>query len=572
MKKKLHYLALIIMLFSFYNMYSQSWKWAKSAGGDQKIESYAIAIDSIGNSYVTGWFEDSLKFGTTTLVTSVAGNNFASDIFIAKYDKDGNFVWAKKAGGTNYDYANGIATDKNGNVYLTGLFIGTATFGTLSIVSTTNDYDVFIAKYDSNGNALWVKKGGGSVWDVGSGIAIDNQNNCYITGAYRNTATFGTTSFTSVGNYDIFVAKYDTGGNFLWAKSAGGTGDDRGQSICVDHMGNCYLTGFFKSTMTISTNTLNPIGDSDIFLAKYNSSGVPQWGKGFGGLLADEGLSIKVSRGGDIYVTGYYTDVATFDTAVVNGYGNSDAFVGKYDYKGDLIWVKKYGGTQNDKGYGISLDTFNNVYVTGSFWGTGNFDTISIASFNQDDAFVAGINNDAETKWVLKGGGLNMDVGRAIAASPYGYCYVTGYFSSDAYFGDLTISGPMPENDLFVSKIDSTFIYDSIPLVDTIPTDTVPNSIAINVMSKDGLKIVVYPNPFQTSATIAIENATTTQQIEIFDLIGNDVSSSFEISESRNGNNNKQFVIKAEEAKAGIYFLKVKNETSEKISRLILMK
>ncbi|MGB3947616.1 MAG: SBBP repeat-containing protein [Bacteroidia bacterium] len=570
--KKTILLFLVILINSFSSVYSQNWKWSKAAGGDQKIESYAIAIDSAGNSYITGWFEDSLHFGTTTLVTSIAGNSFASDIFIAKYDKNGNFIWAKKAGGTNYDYANGIATDKNGNIYLTGLFIGTATFGTLSITSTTNDYDVFIAKYDSNGNALWVQKGGGNVWDVGSGIAVDNQNNCYIVGAYRNTATFGTTTFTSAGSYDIFVAKYDTNGSFLWAKSAGGTGDDRGHGICVDHIGNCYITGYFKSTMTVSTNTLTPIGDADIFLAKYNSAGVAQWGKGFGGLLADEGLSVKVSNSGNLYVTGYYTDAATFDTTVVNGYGNADAFVGKYDYKGDLIWIKKYGGTQNDKGYGISLDTFNNVYVTGSFWGTGNFDTITTASFNQDDIFVAGINDNAETKWVLKGGGLNMDVGRGIAASPYGYCYVTGYFSSDAYFGDLTISGPMPENDLFVAKIDSTFIYDGIPLVDTIPTDTVPNSIAINSMSKNELKVLVYPNPFQTSATIAIEHTTTKQTIEIFDIIGNNVTSNFSITEKSSNNNNALLEIKEKEAKAGIYFLKVKNETSEKISRLVLMK
>ncbi len=557
MKKNILLFLILTTLFPA-AMSAQNWDWAKSAGGAQKVESYAIAIDSAGNNYITGWFEDSLKFGTTTIVTSTSGNAFASDIFIAKYDADGDFVWAKRAGGTNYDYGNGIATDAAGNAYITGLFTGTATFGTLSITSTTVDYDVFIAKYDANGNALWVKKGGGNVWDVGNGITVDKFNNCYITGAYRNTATFGTSSFTSAGNYDIYIAKYDSDGNFIWAQSAGGTDDDRGMSVSTDASGNCYITGFFKGTVTIATNTLVSAGDSDILLAKYNTVGIAQWAKRAGGIAADEGSSIKTGTSGNIYVTGYFTDMADFDTSSLTAYGNADIFVAKYDYKGDIIWVKKYGGTQNDKGYGISADTFNNIYVTGSFWGTGQFDTINAVSYNQDDAFVAGIDNQDKTKWVLHGGGVNIDVGRGIAASDYGRCYITGYFSGSAAFGANNITG-FADNDLFVAKVDSTFIYDSVPI----------NAGIKNTVSKYS-RIAVYPNPFTTTVTVNIETTASITQVELFDIVGK--TAEFTITEMPGSSIQKQLVIHSEELANGVYFLKVMAGNQVYAARLMLVK
>lgn len=559
MKKNILFCFTLTALFPI-TLSAQNWDWAKSAGGAQKVESYAIAIDSAGNNYITGWFEDSLKFGTTTIVTSTSGNAFASDIFIAKYDAAGNFVWAKRAGGTNYDYGNGIATDAAGNVYVTGLFTGTATFDTFSITSTTVDYDVFIAKYDANGNALWVKKGGGNAWDVGNGVTVDKFNNCYITGAYRNTATFGTASLTSAGNYDIYIAKYDSGGNFIWAQSAGGIDDDRGMSVSTDASGNCYITGFFKGTVTIATNTLVSDGDSDILLAKYNASGVAQWAKRAGGIAADEGNSIKIGTTGNIYVTGYFTDMADFDTSSLTAYGNADIFVAKYDYKGDIIWVKKYGGTQNDKGYGISADTFNNIYVTGSFWGTGQFDTISVMSYNQDDAFIAGIDNEDKTKWVLHGGGVNIDVGRGVAASDYGRCYITGYFSSSAAFGTNNITG-FADNDLFVAKVDSTFLYDSVPINTGIKNTAILRS-----------SIIAYPNPFKTIIKLNLETTAPIKKIALYDLVGKEVTSDITISELYSSSVQKQLVINGERLSNGVYFIKITAGNEEFATRLMLVK
>ncbi|MES2140406.1 MAG: SBBP repeat-containing protein [Bacteroidota bacterium] len=549
MKKSILALSLSLLLqltlFSSFS-FAQNWAWAKSAGGLQKVESYSIAIDNAGNSYITGWFEDSLKFGSFTLKASVAGNSFASDIFIAKYDINGNFVWAKKAGGTSYDYGTGITTDANGNVYVTGLFLGTAAFGTLSISSISADYDVFIAKYAPDGTALWVRKGGGTAWDVGSGICIDKSGNCFIAGAFRGTATFGTTSLISAGNYDGFVAKYDSAGVFKWAKSAGGLLEDRAQSISTDAIGNCYVIGFYNGSATVGTTPLTSVDSSDVWIAKYDPTGAFVWAKSAGGAGADEGKGIVSDDLGNTHVTGFFEGSALFSSINLTSAGSRDIFVGKYDYKGDIIWMKGMGGAQGDVGYGISIDSSGNTYVAGSFYGAALFDTINVVSSNQDDAFVAALDYVGSTKWLMQGGGGDPDIGRGVIVSTLGSCYTTGYYSGSATFGTHSISG-FSDNDLFVAKLDSVFIVNP-------PIITGSNDDATNLKN-----FVVYPNPSNTDVTIQFETKLTSAQvsIELFDILGKIVTDRAIVSESKSFYNKKQVTINRGSLPDGLYFGKV---------------
>lgn len=539
------FFSLQLILFSSLS-FAQNWAWAKSAGGPQKVESYSIAIDNDGNSYITGWFEDSLKFGTFSLKASIAGNPFASDIFIAKYDVNGNFVWAKKAGGTSYDYGTGVATDATGNVYVTGLFLGTATFGTLNITSISTDYDVFIAKYAPDGTALWVKKGGGSAWDVGSGVAIDQSGNCFVTGAFRGTATFGTATLTSAGNYDAFVAKYDSTGVFMWAKSAGGTLDDRAQSICTDAIGNCYVIGYFNGTATVGTTILTSADSSDMWIAKYDPAGTSVWAKRAGGTSADEGKSIVSDEAGNTHVTGYFEGTATFGTITLTSFGSRDIFAGKYDYKGDIMWMKKLGGAQGDIGYGISIDSSGNSYVAGSFYGTAQFDTITAVSSNQDDVFIAGLDYYGSTKWVVQAGDVNPDIARGVVASTSGSCYTTGYFSGSSTFGSHTITG-FADNDLFIAKVDSVFIVN-------------PPNTGLNENAKYPANFITYPNPSNTDVTIQFETKLTNMQIsiELYDILGKAVTDKAVVSDVKSFFTKKQVSINRGDLPDGLYFGKVK--------------
>jgi hypothetical protein len=182
-------------------------------------------------------------------------------------DSGGNFLWAKRAGGNWNDVGHGIALDSSGNAYVTGYFEDTAVFGATTLTSAGQP-DTYIAKVDSGGNFLWAKRAGGTSSDIGNGIAVDSSGNAYITGYFWATAVFGATTLTSAGQSDTYIAKVDSGGNFLWAKRAGGISIDEGKSITVDSIGNAYVTGSFNGTAVFGATTLTSAGGYDVFIWK----------------------------------------------------------------------------------------------------------------------------------------------------------------------------------------------------------------------------------------------------------------------------------------------------------------
>jgi hypothetical protein len=387
--------------------------WAKKAGGTAFDAGYNIAIDGDGNSLVTGCFEGTATFGAgeanETSLTS-AGD---SDIFVAKYDRNGALLWAKKAGGTGFDAGNGIAIDGDGNSLVTGLFQGTATFGDSEAGETSltsaGDADVFVAKYDRNGALLWAKKAGGTDPDEGRDIATDGDGNSLVTGYFSETATFGAgeadeTSLTSAGNWEIFVAKFDRNGALLWAKKAGGTDPDWGSAITTDGYGNSLVTGWFRETATFGAGeanetSLTSAGDRDIFVAKYDRNGALLWAKKAGGTASDAGSDIAIDGDGNSLVTGLFQGTATFGAGEANetsltSAGDGDIFVAKYDPNGALLWAKKAGGTGLDAGHDIAIDGDGNSLVTGYFsetatFGAGEANETSLTSAGHADIFVA---------------------------------------------------------------------------------------------------------------------------------------------------------------------------------------
>ena len=304
------------------------------------------------------------------------------------------WLWATKAGGTSGDNGYCIAADASGNSYVTGGFEGTATFGSTTLTSNGEE-DIFIAKLDSSGNWLWAKKAGGKYWDEGLGIAVDASGNIYITGYFDGTTTFGSTTLKSNGGTDIFIAKLDSRGNWLWATKAGGTGDDWGYGIAVDTSGNSYVTGGFdtRATATFDSITLTNKGVCNIFVAKLNSSGNWLWVKNAGVTVANRGLDIAVGASGNSYITGYFADSATFGSTTLTSSGMSDIFIAKLDSSGNWLWVQNAGGTGSDWSHGIAVDASGNSYVTGYFFSTaatfGNITIYGSGTVSNTDIFVA---------------------------------------------------------------------------------------------------------------------------------------------------------------------------------------
>lgn len=254
--------------------------WAKSMGGSSSDGGISITTDASGNFYLTGWYSDTVDFDPDTSTFNLISNG-ASDVFIQKLDMSGNFVWAKSIGGTLFDAGLSITTDASGNVYLTGYFEDTADFdpGASTFNLTSNgSKDIFIQKLDASGNFIWAKSVGGSAHDWSYSITTDALGNVYVTGNFEETADFdpsiGTFNLTSNGFGDIFILRLDASGNFIWAKSVGGSAHDNGQSITTDALGNLYVTGWYSGVIDFdpgpTTFNLTSIGGSDVFVQKLN--------------------------------------------------------------------------------------------------------------------------------------------------------------------------------------------------------------------------------------------------------------------------------------------------------------
>ncbi|MFA6510840.1 MAG: SBBP repeat-containing protein, partial [Candidatus Paceibacterota bacterium] len=478
----------LIPLFSFAD--DVTYSWAKGMGGTGADYAQDVFVDTSGNVYTTGYFAGTADFdpgaGTSNLTS--AGSD---DIFVSKLDTSGNFVWVKQFGGTSSDRANSISVDSSGNVYTTGYFAGTADFdpgaGTSNLTSAGNA-DIFVSKLDTSGNFVWVKQLGGTNTDNANSISVDSSGNVYTTGYFADTADFdpgaGTSNLTSAGAQDIFVSKLDTSGNFVLVKQFGGTGGDYAQDVFVDSSGNVYTTGYFADTADFdpgagtSNLTSASVGVFDIFVSKLDTSGNFVWVKQFGGTGEDRANSISVDSSGNVYTTGYFRETVDFDpgagTSNLTFAGADDIFVSKLDTSGNFVWVKQLGGTGNERANSISVDTSGNVYTTGYFYATADFDpgagTSNLTPVGNADIFVSKLDTSGNFVWGKQLGGTDLDTANSIYVDSSGNVYTTGRFNGTADFdpgagtSNLTSAGG---NDIFVSKL--VFVSDSTaPTVSTL--------------------------------------------------------------------------------------------------------
>jgi len=472
--KNLYAAVLFLILSQLTIAQNPNFEWAKQMGGTSWDVGYSITTDACGNVYTTGYFNGTADFdpgaGTTNLTS--AGQN---DIFIQKLDTAGNLLWAKQMGGTFNDYGYSITTDANGNVYTTGYFMDTIDFdpgtGTFNLTSA-GWWDIFIQKLDSAGNLLWAKQMGGTSHDYGHSIATDAGGNVYTTGLFSGTADFdpgtGTANLTSAGGYDIFIQKLDTSGNLIWVKQMGGNLDDYGRSISIDASSNVYTTGLFMGTSDFDPGTgivnLTSAGYNDIFIQKLDTAGNLLWVKQMGGTSSECGRSISIDASSNVYTTGWFTGTSDFDPGAgtfnlisTNSY---DIFIQKLDSGGNLLWVKQMGGTSNDYGHSITTDAGGNVYTTGRFEGTANFDpgtgTVNLTSAGSDDIFIQKLDSNGIFLWVKQMGGNSDDFGNSITTNAGGNIYTTGFFRGTADFDpgngitNLTSAG---NEDIFIQKL-----------------------------------------------------------------------------------------------------------------------
>ena len=423
------------------------WRSVIKAGGTNADVATSIRVDAAGNKYVAGHFQGSAAFGNITL-TSAGG----FDMFVAKYNAVDVLLWVRQAGGANDDAASGVGVDATGHVYVSGNFQSTAMFGNATRTSVGVE-DVFIAKYDSLGMFLWVQQAGGVAGEVCNGITVDNVGSAWIVGTFDGTASFGSVSVTAPAGFnDAFFAKCDAQGVFQWVRQAHITGFGRGRGIAVDAAGNAYATGYFVDTATFGTTTLSSPGQINLYLVKFSSTGVPLWAQQSTGTGLVVGNSVAVDPQGNAYATGAFDGTATFRASpAVTSSGNAyNYYVAKYSSAGVAQWAVREGGNGNTESRSIAVDGGGNSFVTGFYdgIGTGSNESTNLFVAKYDTSGTPQWLRFAGGSPYNVGRGIAVDSNGC--AHVTGYFTDTAYFGS---LPPITAAGSPTSAEIFIAKI-----------------------------------------------------------------------------------------------------------------------
>lgn len=537
--------SLLIMLSFNASSQTPNWLWAKSAGSNGYDYATSVATDTLGNSYVTGYYNAGISFDATHSFTSSG----SSDIYLVKYDPAGNVLWAKTAtGGTDADVSNSIAVDRWGNVFIAGYYKSTSlTFGTTTLTNAGgNTYDLFFAKYDTDGNVLWAKTNGGTGDDRTYGIAVDSLGDCFITGYFVSTTlTFGTSTLTNSGSTDIFLAMYTGGGTSVWARQGSGTGADYANAVTVDRFGFSYITGRFNSgTLTFGSNVLTKVGNYDVYITKYAHDGSVVWAKRAGVTGDNVSMSVAADTSGNCYIAGNFRgSTIIFGIYTLTNAGTTgDMFLAKYDQLGNVLWAKSAGGTLDDGATAVTTDKYNYCYLAGYFKSTSvNFGTGALTNNGTStaDMTITEYSPSGTVIWAKSAGGTGDDVPNSIAVDTMRNFYYAGYIASPTVMLDtitLTCAGT---TDMFIAKSDNT------PLS------------GINE-SSNTVMISVFPNPASTELMVKLSSEFSVQIINMHGQLCYSLAGI--LNETKIG---------LENLPAGIYILKVITDEGNAIKKFI---
>jgi len=366
--------------------------WATSAGQSDPNRITALASDTTGHIIAVGSFTGStIAFGNVSL-----SNVGYADAFVVKYDPTGTPLWALSIAGSSWEEATSVATDSSGNIYLTGSFESpTLTVGPFQLqnASSTGTKDIFLIKLSPQGQVLWAQAFGGPDNDGSQAIAISPTNEIAITGFFNSPSlSIGSTTLSTVGRGDLFIAKFDPNSQPLWAKSAGGPDYELPYSIAFTPNGHIVAVGtFWSSSLTFDHQTCPLQGSNDLFIAMYSPTGQLLWVRCVGGSDSEEAAAVTTDTSGHIYVTGYFaSSTVTFGGQTLQTSGDGDIFVVAYDSNGQVRWTQKASGSLYDKAYALAIDPQGHLYVGGAY--TSNpltFGSIPLANDQAYDAFIA---------------------------------------------------------------------------------------------------------------------------------------------------------------------------------------
>ena len=365
--------------------------------------------------------------------------------------------WVRTVTSVGYDDCHDLAVDSRGNVYLTGQIEYTATLNSTTL-SSAGIHDIFVAKYDSLGNLIWAKRAGGNDGDVGYSLAVDAAENVYVVGEIETTSYFDNIAITVQGSSNnMFCAKYDAAGHAEWVNNIGtNSGSTKGWAVACDPAGNVYACGTTRAKAYLNgTNLFTSRGSEDIILIKFDTHGNYIWHKQIGGSDSDEGFGLAVD-GAFLYITGSFEGSAKFTSSfTLHSDDGKDFFLAQYDTSGSFQWAKAGGGSGDDIGWDVTVNIDGNIICTGEFQYTGTFGSNTISSRGGTDIFIAAYDANGDNVWVRSAGSSTIDLGENISHDLNGNIYVGGTFEHTAHFDQLSVASNGAQ-DVFLASYDST--------------------------------------------------------------------------------------------------------------------
>ncbi len=432
-----------------------------------------MAIDDEGNTYVAGYYYQTTILDGDTLF---ADND---EILLLKYSAQGNLIWYKSLGGIFYDRARDLALDNDGNIILTGYFTDTVEFGNTTLHSA-GQTDMFLSKISPDGDMIWTLHEGGFQSELGNAIAIGSDNRIYVAGILRGSAMIGDTLLTSQGAEDIFVALYDTNGEFIRAIQGKNADSASPISIAVDSQDNIIIGGVFYTSLNINGSTLVGSGESEGFISKLSNNGVPYWSKKIGGNSYDYVYELTVDNNDNVISAGYFSTTVFTDGTQLISNGITDGFIS------------------------LATDAAGVFYTVGEFTESIQLPDTTLQSRGSSDIILSALDNTGDYLWTIHAGGSSSESGSGIAIRE-GAIRCTGIFYQSTPHGDTTISSNGLE-DIFLTA------YRIPALTGLNDRVSAPKEFQLGQN---------YPNPFNPSTQIPFSlQKGSTITLEIFDVMG----------------------------------------------------
>ncbi len=506
MLKKRFYNTLLVALMVlplFSSLDAQPGTWAISAGAGARDYVSDVLVDATGNTYVTGYFSDSIEFGNVKLVS--LGKN---DVYIAKYDPSGSLLWAQRQGWLENDFSRKLTMDWDGNILVVGDYQDSTILAGDTILSLdtlwfgpyAETYDVFILELEPNGNNVSVFADGWFSSERCYDLEIDG-NADRIMGVTWHTWSWWERGTPGKGFHDAMIVALDSEAtmaapnvNLFFHNRTHAWGKQFDEAREVEVIGDSLyvLGGMFQDTCYFRDSTLLGITDfeDDIFITTHDDTAGFKWALWGGSPGKDRMTGMVHDALGNLYITGTYLDEFTMDGQSVTSNGDLDGFIAKVDVNGNLVWLTSVGGESYDAIEAIALRPSGDLIITGYFQGemTIGGTTLQAADSLDQNVFVASIGTSSGAgNWAWSGGGDGIDIGQAVSVSSTDEIYLVGSYTGTAMFGQQQLVS-RGSDDIFILRMDATGSV-STPEPD--------------LSGIDGLTI--YPNPSYDRVYIAFE-------------------------------------------------------------------